>query len=192
MAKIEVSTAHRLCNNPRMPRLVPAFTYQVVPQASRGFPVFFKSTCTMAPQRPAAAECARVDLGSLVAHCARRVSCASERIVAVHEKRLACGGLRVVYKDATDARSALTEADAAAQAEIVPSVRAHFPDIAVVGEEESDDELEQSEENGESEHPDFDLELGDAPAKEVVVFVDPVDGEIAHRLNLFYILSNYL
>ena len=173
---------HNKRSNPRMPRTrSTAFVSQVVAHRRRATPILYKPICTMAPERPTGTECARIDLGALVAHCARRVSCATARIVAVHEKRLAGSVLQVVYKDARDARTALTEADAAAQAEIVPSVRAQFPNIAVVGEEESDDEWEPSEEDTAMEDPDIDLQLGDAPADAVAVFVDPVDGELAYR-----------
>ena len=96
---------------------------------------------------------------------------------------------KAVLKEADDARSAMTEADTAAQRVVVSSLRAAYPTLRIVGEE--DDSVEADAAAGEALRDD--LLAGHAwaapasgdpgaalPAaldlKEVTVFVDPLDG----------------
>ncbi len=145
-------------------------------------PPLFRSatstTCCMATSttREAATK-PQVDLGTLATTCAKLVAKAGQKIRDVHESRAAGAEFKVVYKDASDARTALTKADAASQAVIVPALRHHFPGVAVIGEEESDDEFEGDADDMTLE-PDDSLRLGSADSDAVSVFVDPVDGTL--------------
>lgn len=95
------------------------------------------------------------------------------------------GGLSVKLKDAKDPRSALTEADSAAQKSIVGSLRAEWGNgLRIVGEEDEDDELAASLEamTFEPLKKDlFDDDIGetmgmDIDLADITVFVDPLDG----------------
>lgn len=151
----------------------------------------FRPLCSMAPERLTDVETSEmVPLDSITQLCARLARRAGGRICAVNHARVAGENLRVTYKVSTDPRSALTEADAAAQAAIVPALRACFPSITIVGEE--DDEIENaataaatddvtSDGTGVEDEIDSDsLQqegiLGTANANDVAVFVDPLDG----------------
>lgn len=135
--------------------------------------------CAMAPERPSETNIVGhyVDIDILTVTCSRLAARAGECIRAVHAKRVAGETLHVEYKDTNDTRSALTEADEAAQAAIVPELRARFPGIAVIGEE---DELEKTASlNGwdvTNEVPKMKTVAGKVPAADVAVFVDPLDG----------------
>ena len=76
-------------------------------------------------------------LSSCVDACGR--GCA--QIQAVEAKRAAGGAAAVAssLKIAGDAKSALTEADTAAQAAIVGALRSAWPGLHVVGEEDDED-----------------------------------------------------
>lgn len=98
-------------------------------------------------------------------------------------RELNCGDLRVLLKDDQDPRSALTEADAAAQKVIVGSLRAEWGDgLYIVGEEDGNDELVSSLQDMSFEplkKDMFDDDIGvtiEIDSSEVTVFVDPLDG----------------
>lgn len=121
-----------------------------------------------------------VDLDQLTLFCGTLVARAGERIRAVHQKRLSGKSIGVQYKT-DDIRSALTEADQDAQAAIVPALRIAFPSIAIVGEEESDDEGEPEDVPDISDSLNGNtptLGLGTASCDAVSVFVDPVDATL--------------
>ena len=64
-----------------------------------------------------------IDLASLLSTCVDAASRGCAEIRAVQAKRDASGGLNVEMKDAADPRSALTEADLAAQRAMVSALR---------------------------------------------------------------------
>ena len=122
-----------------------------------------------------------IDLASLLSTCVDAASRGCAEIRAVQAKRDASGGLNVDLKDAADPRSALTEADLAAQRVMVSALREAWPGLRIIGEE---DESEESVAEVASDAPplrqDLCPELASAglsaPLDELVCFVDPLDG----------------
>ena len=91
------------------------------------------------------------------------------------------------YKDEGAARDALTEADLRAQSAIVDALRAAWPDLTIVGEEEDDATAAYTSMSDGSQPLRRDLlsfpesapresELPSAALSDVCVFVDPLDG----------------
>ena len=79
----------------------------------------------------------KVVLPELLSTCIDAASRGCGEIRRVQKKRASSGGsLDVTLKDETDARSALTEADVAAQKAIVDALRAEWPGLCIVGEED--------------------------------------------------------
>lgn len=147
----------------------------------------------MPPSRPPAppSPSARVDVGSLLGAAADAASRAVRVIRRVHAARVDGVGIGEGYKDAADPRSALTIADKRAQAVIVDGLARAFPGVAVVAEEEEDEEFDLGDDAvfgiegcGEPlslvceglETPDG---LRDVAAEDLCVFVDPVDATLA-------------
>jgi len=138
-----------------------------------------------------------VRLETLLSACVDAALRGCEEIRRVQRAREAAGSddegaFVVTRKVASDPRSALTEADVAAQKAIVSALRAQFPAINIVGEEdENDDAAPQSPKSytgdalredlcaeaiaksGEEFAP---LSLLTCDAADVTLFIDPVDG----------------
>ena len=88
-----------------------------------------------------------LQIGPLLSTCVDACQRGCNEIRAVHASRNEIG-LKVELKDAADPRSALTEADGAAQKAIVGALRAEWgPELRIVGEEDDDDELSAAIEN---------------------------------------------
>lgn len=90
---------------------------------------------------------------------------------------------QVELKDAQDPRSALTEADFAAQKAIVGALRQEWgPDLCIVGEEDGDAELDKAISAGSYEplkRDMFEDDIGETPEidpSEFTIYVDPLDG----------------
>ncbi|KAK3249234.1 hypothetical protein CYMTET_41330 [Cymbomonas tetramitiformis] len=129
---------------------------------------------------------ATVPLAELLSTCSDACARACSEICAVQSRREAAGGaLAVSRKDADDPRSALTEADVAAQAAILGALRAEWPGLHIIGEEEENEEEETAKSIGTALPPlrrDLCSSLSE-PSQQlmvclenVVVFVDPLDG----------------
>jgi 3'-phosphoadenosine 5'-phosphosulfate (PAPS) 3'-phosphatase len=123
-----------------------------------------------------------LQIGPLLSTCVDACQRGCNEIRAVHASRDEVG-LKVELKDAADPRSALTEADGAAQMAIVGALRAEWgPELRIVGEEDDDDELSAAIENTKFEplkRDMFDDDIGETAeidASEISVFVDPLDG----------------
>lgn len=89
------------------------------------------------------------------------------------------GALAVELKDPADARSALTEADLAAQRAVVGALRAAWPGLAIVGEEDGHAAAAADAAATGALRRDLCAELAcaaRAPLRELAVFVDPLDG----------------
>jgi 3'-phosphoadenosine 5'-phosphosulfate (PAPS) 3'-phosphatase len=128
-----------------------------------------------------------IRLGELLSTCASAALLGCNEIRYVQAKRVAAveegnSALGVSMKDAADPRSALTEADLAAQDAIVQSLRATWPGIHIIGEE---DEPSSSLSNDRACSPTSlrrDLCVGATggevavPLSAVTIFVDPLDG----------------
>lgn len=122
-----------------------------------------------------------IDLASLLSTCVDAASRGCAEIRAVQAKRDASGGLNVEMKDAADPRSALTEADLAAQRAMVSALREAWPGLRIIGEE---DESEEGVAEVANEAPPLRKGLCpelasaglSAPLDELVCFVDPLDG----------------
>ena len=120
----------------------------------------------------------RVVLRELLSSCVDACERGCGRIRSVQ-----AAGFESSLKIAEDPRSALTAADLAAQREIAGALRASWPGLAIVGEEDGSPGVEGGEE--EVLEP-LRLDLcgggggGDAEAsavlEDVVVYVDPLDG----------------
>jgi len=125
-----------------------------------------------------------LQLAPLLSTCVEACQRGCIEIRSVQASReLNCGDLRVQLKDDQDPRSALTEADSAAQKVIIGSLRAEWGDrLNIVGEEDDDDELTSSLKDMVFEPLKtdmFDDDIGetmDIDISEVTVFVDPLDG----------------
>lgn len=146
-----------------------------LPLAARPPSLFGVARCSLTPP---VSDSGQVDLDVITAACAQLALRAGACIRAVHARRVAGVPLRVSYKDAADTRSALTEADAAAQAAIVPELRARFPSIHVIGEEDelSDVTPPVTVFDPGPLAPFEPIGLGIARAEDVAVIVDPLDG----------------
>ena len=131
-----------------------------------------------------------ISLNKLLSTCADAAMLGCEEIRRVQASRGGGGQLAVSRKVADDARSALTEADVAAQKVILSLLRAEWPGLRIVGEEDEDREetvtatAAAAEGQSASSPSPF---VGDrcpaastpelcAPLSAVTVFVDPLDG----------------
>lgn len=89
---------------------------------------------------PGTGPATRVNVGVVLAACTDAASRAVAVIRAVQLDREKPGtSFRVEYKDVSDPRTALTVADKCAQAVIVKSLRASFPGVSIVAEEEEEE-----------------------------------------------------
>lgn len=141
----------------------------------------------MMPVAEDASSAAPVSLVELLSSCvdAARKGCAEIRAVQLR-RRTSGGELASTRKDADDPRSALTEADTAAQLAIVNALRTRWPGLRIVGEEEEDPNpapgapLRLDLCDDVVRGPDAASHAGLAdwtePLDALTVFVDPVDG----------------
>lgn len=127
-----------------------------------------------------AAPTTRVPLTALLSTCVDTCARACDVIRAVQAKRASGVALNVSHKEDDDPRSALTEADTAAQAVVVASLRAAWPGLRIVGEEDDDDVAASA---GAPATPPLRTDLCvaaesslTADLEHVTVFVDPLDG----------------
>lgn len=123
---------------------------------------------------------AMVDLNALLSTCVDAASRGCAEIRAVQSRRDGGGHLPVTLKNDSDARSALTEADLAAQAAMVGALREAWPGLSIIGEEGDDTVAATRPDAPTPLRRDLCAELGApslfAPLDELVVFVDPLDG----------------
>ena len=141
----------------------------------------------------------RIQIGPLLSTCidACQRGCQEIRKVQAARENSDNQELRseVVLKDPKDPKSALTEADTAAQRAIVGSLRAEWCGgegddkadlLKIIGEEDDDEELAKSlakatfealdRDRFVDEIPSDDSDEGGIDAKRVTIFVDPLDG----------------
>ncbi len=127
-------------------------------------------------------------IGHLLSTCVDACQRGCDEIRAVQASRLDGegngddGGLKVEFKDSDDPRSALTEADSAAQRAIVGALRKEWgEDLRIIGEEDDDEELAASILAMDFEplrRDMFDDDIGetvDIDPSEITVFVDPLE-----------------
>lgn len=124
-----------------------------------------------------------LQIGPLLSTCVNACRLGCEEIRSVQSKRTADGGgMNVELKVESDAKSALTEADLAAQAAIVGSLRREWGDkLLIVGEEDGDADV--AERLASMTFPSldrsmFDEEFGetaDIDIDDVTLFIDPLD-----------------
>jgi len=126
-----------------------------------------------------------LQIGCLLSTCVDACQRGCNEIRKVQASRTIDGlELRVEFKDERDPRSALTEADGAAQRAIIGALRADWGDtrLNIVGEEDEDDEFAASLAAMSFEplmKDRFDDDIGETAeidASEVTVFIDPLDG----------------
>ena len=125
-----------------------------------------------------------VRLVDILSTCVDAAQKGCEEIRAVQARRASTGQLASTMKDIDDPRSALTEADLNAQKAVVDRIRATWPNLRIVGEEDED-------ETNEVDVSDAELQLRrdlcdvssspslagwSEPVEVLTVFVDPVDG----------------
>ena len=91
------------------------------------------SSCLRAPS-----DDDEVDLRQLLSGCVSLCRSAMTVIREVQREREAGAALEATMKDPTDSRTYLTKADTLSQRVIVEGLRAKWPNVAVVGEEEED------------------------------------------------------
>ena len=120
-----------------------------------------------------------VSLAEVLSTCVDAASRGCAEISAVQSRRDAGGELSVAMKDQADVRSALTEADLAAQRAMIGALRSAWPGLMIIGEED-EDESDEDDVTGPPLRRDLCAELGviglEAPLEELCVFVDPLDG----------------
>lgn len=127
---------------------------------------------------------AAFQIGPLLSSCVDACQRGCNEIRSVQAGREQSGGdLAVELKDSGDARSALTEADTAAQRAIVGALRATWgDDLHIVGEEDGDEDLEASLAEMDFDPLSLDLfedDIGETPEidpRDVTVYIDPLDG----------------
>ena len=133
-----------------------------------------------------------VSVGELLSTCVDAALKGCDEIRAVQQRRSTSGALASTRKDADDPRSALTEADTAAQIAIVNALRATWPGLRIVGEEEEHDADGTHAANADANSLRRDMcDTPDAnewrePLDALTLFVDPVDGTrefVEGRLN---------
>lgn len=142
-----------------------------------------------------AAQDGRELLCDIVGACVQLVKLAGGVIRAVQRDRESSGdvSLGANLKDASDDRSYLTVADVRAQKVIVEGLRAKFPGLALVGEEDESFEgstvaledvaswwpqaSDSADDGGVEDAPgDLPVEYSAVRLNELVVFIDPLDG----------------
>eukprot|EP00964_Phaeocystis_antarctica_P035490 scaffold20265_cov55-Phaeocystis_antarctica.AAC.4 len=122
-----------------------------------------------------------VSLAEVLSTCVDAASRGCAEISAVQSRRDAGGELSVAMKDQADVRSALTEADLAAQRAMIGALRSAWPGLMIIGEEDEDDADDAADDvTSPPLRRDLCAELGvpglEAPLEELCVFVDPLDG----------------
>lgn len=132
-----------------------------------------------------------INLQELLSTCVDACGRGCEEIRAVQFKREQDGGTlrQVEFKDPTDAKSALTEADGAAQRVICDALRqAWGSDLIIVGEEEDDDDGESNDNRTVTtdsslelsrdflSYPDNVQDIPTARLQDITIYVDPLDG----------------
>ena len=122
----------------------------------------------------------RTSIAELLSSCVDAARKGCDEIRAVQERRAASGALASTRKDADDPRSALTEADTNAQRAIVNALKATWPTLNIVGEEEDEPldpslarQLKKDVCDVSSSPP---IASWTEPTSSLTVFVDPVDG----------------
>jgi 3'-phosphoadenosine 5'-phosphosulfate (PAPS) 3'-phosphatase len=131
-----------------------------------------------------ASSASALQIGSLLSTCVDACQRGCVEIRAVEARRQQTGALKVELKDAGDARSALTEADEAAQRAIVGALRAEWgPALRIIGEEDCRDAASLVGGNVALFEPLrrnlFEDDIGETEEldlSEVTIFVDPLDG----------------
>ena len=130
----------------------------------------------------------KVSLTKVLSTCVDAARLGCNEIRAVQQRRQAQEAIAVKMKDENDSRSALTEADLAAQEAIVTALRSAWPGINIIGEED-ESAGSMTAPAGSSSAPQQPLRTdlctaagcaGDdaifLPLDELTVFVDPLDG----------------
>ena len=122
-------------------------------------------------------------MGELLSTCVDAALKGCDEIRAVQERRAGTGALSSTRKDADDPRSALTEADTNAQMAIVDALRATWPGLRIVGEEdEHEHDGGAAGKTRDARRADLiradtpDASEWNEPMDALTVFVDPVDG----------------
>lgn len=126
----------------------------------------------------------KVSLVDLLSTCVDAAQKGCEEIRAVQARRASSGQLASTMKDIDDPRSALTEADLAAQKAIVDRIKATWPNLRIVGEEDEDEsnEVDVSDPALQLRRDLCDVSQSPSlvgwsePIEVLTVFVDPVDG----------------
>uniref|UniRef100_A0A7S3LGC9 3'(2'),5'-bisphosphate nucleotidase 1 n=1 Tax=Amphora coffeiformis TaxID=265554 RepID=A0A7S3LGC9_9STRA len=130
-----------------------------------------------------------LQIGPLLSTCVDACQLGCAEIRAVQAKRINddkdndSNGIEFELKVQGDNRSALTEADTAAQRAIIGSLRqAWGVQLRIVGEEDDDEALAESIAHGVFPELDRDLfqddigETADIPIEDITIYVDPLDG----------------
>eukprot|EP00535_Pseudo-nitzschia_heimii_P004413 CAMPEP_0197188854 /NCGR_PEP_ID=MMETSP1423-20130617/18627_1 /TAXON_ID=476441 /ORGANISM="Pseudo-nitzschia heimii, Strain UNC1101" /LENGTH=368 /DNA_ID=CAMNT_0042640813 /DNA_START=105 /DNA_END=1208 /DNA_ORIENTATION=+ len=161
------------------------------------FPLVLTIALVYTPCTSALATNKRIQIGPLLSTCVDACQRGCHEIRKVQAARESSDdqelGGTVVLKDPTDPKSALTEADTAAQRAIVGSLRSEWwgdsdggDGLKIVGEEDDDEDLAKSLAEARFEPldrqrfvddiPSGDLEQDGIDAERVTIFVDPLDG----------------
>eukprot|EP00929_Paragymnodinium_shiwhaense_P049312 TRINITY_DN24880_c0_g1_i3.p1 TRINITY_DN24880_c0_g1~~TRINITY_DN24880_c0_g1_i3.p1 ORF type:complete len:842 (+),score=162.18 TRINITY_DN24880_c0_g1_i3:62-2587(+) len=131
-------------------------------------------------RRGTATDSRMIALSEVLSTCVDACHKGCAQIRKVQKSRSEGGSLAVSRKDDEDARSALTEADLAAQKAIVTALRAEWPGIRIIGEEDGNDAAAAVDDGGSVEQLRRDLCPLEAnlevPLEAITVFVDPLDG----------------
>ena len=144
-------------------------------------PTIKSASATSARARCTVGMTETVSLNEILSTCVHAAQRGCEAIRAVQARRNAGAALAVTHKVEADAKSALTEADLSAQTVIISGLRAAWPGLRIVGEEDEGAAEAAEADGGEPEPLRLDLCPDALPDRrvdlsDVVVFVDPLDG----------------
>jgi 3'-phosphoadenosine 5'-phosphosulfate (PAPS) 3'-phosphatase len=127
----------------------------------------------------------KICINQLLSTCIDASLRGAAEIRRVERKRLATGNLEqgVTYKDVTDPKSALTEADGAAQAAIVQALIQQWGNgLEIIGEEDEEEDTTTTKDVKDTVEmrrnlcSDVITDNDKVPLSDVTVFIDPLDG----------------
>ena len=151
-----------------------------------------RPTVNMVASTKRATSSTTVSLAEVLSTLVDAASRGCSEIRDVQSRRDAGSELSVAMKDQADVRSALTEADLAAQLAIIGALREAWPGLTIIGEEDEEESAgAAASTDAKKTRPPLRRDLCaelctpglQAPLDELCVFVDPLDGRLVCPLH---------